>query len=97
MGSIQVAVACAGSAADGWMCSVTIRDDGRDVTTHRVRVGAADLARLAPDAATPEALVAASFAFLLDREPPDAILPSFDLPDIGRYFPEYEATIRKPA
>jgi hypothetical protein len=41
-----------------------------------------------PDA-TPEALIEASFAFLLEREPKEAILARFELPVIERYFPEY--------
>jgi hypothetical protein len=38
-----------------------------------------------------------SFAFLLERESPQMIIRSFDLLDIARYFPEYEATIRRRA
>lgn len=37
-----------------------------------------------------EALIEAAFRFLLDREPKTAILASFDLDAIGRYFPEFE-------
>jgi hypothetical protein len=33
--------------------------------------------------------------FLLEREPKESILGQFDLPVIGRYFPEYERDIRK--
>ena len=36
-----------------------------------------------------EALVEASFVFLLEREPKEAILGKFELPVIERYFPEY--------
>ncbi len=32
-----------------------------------------------------------AFAFLLEREPRESILHSFDLPVIGRYFPEWES------
>ena len=42
-----------------------------------------------------ETLVEKSFAFLLAREPNTSILGSFELPVIGRYFPEYETTIKK--
>ena len=80
-------------AGDGWTCDVAFSDGERVVTTHRVSVAAADLARLDPGAATPDDLVRRSFAFLLDREPPSSILREFDLTEIGRYFPEYEATI----
>jgi len=76
----------------GWTCTVGV---GRDrPTTHEVRVSVADLASLAPGAADPADLVRRSFGFLLDREPKESILRSFDLPMIGRYFPEYERTIR---
>lgn len=44
---------------------------------------------------TPEDLVKKSFAFLLEREGPESILPEFDLPLIGHYFPEYEETMRR--
>jgi hypothetical protein len=40
------------------------------------------------------AALAESFRFLLEREPNTSILPSFDLPLIGGYFPEYEQEIR---
>ena len=41
-----------------------------------------DLARYAPDA-TPEELLDASFRFLLEREPKEAILGRFELPITG--------------
>jgi hypothetical protein len=71
----------------GAIYTVTV-DDGRGVTTHEVAVWPSDVARYAPDA-TPEALLEASFEFLLEREPKEAILRRFDLPVIERYFPEY--------
>jgi hypothetical protein len=64
------------------------------VSDHDVTVRRADLERLAPGADDPGDLVRRSFLFLLDREPPSAILRTFDLPVIGRYFPEYDAAIR---
>ena len=80
--------------AGGWACVVRI-DDGRGApTSHEVAVATADLARLAPDAATPDELVRRSFTFLLEREPKESILRRFDLMVIGRYFPEYERLIR---
>ena len=51
------------------------------------------LERLAPGADDPIDLVRRSFAFLLEREPKESILRSFDLPEIGRYFPDYERSI----
>ena len=89
-----ISVTCDGDQASGWVCTVTLTDGAREVSRHEVRVRRADLDRLAPGATNPEALVTASFAFLLEREPPESILRSFDLTDIGRYFPEYESEIR---
>jgi hypothetical protein len=36
-----------------------------------------------------------SFLFLLEREPKESILRSFDLTVISRYFPEYEREITR--
>ncbi len=88
-----VTVRCDGKRDAGWTCAVSVREGGREVTNHQVRVGAADLERLAPGADDPAALVRASFDFLLERESPHSILRSFDLLDISRYFPEYESEI----
>ena len=88
----MIDVLCATTDA-GWTCAVSV-DDGGSATTHEVAVSRADLARLAPGASDPEDLVRRSFEFLLEREPKESILRQFDLPVIGRYFPEYERTIR---
>ncbi len=87
-------VTCERRTGDGWSCSVRLSEAGREVTTHSVGVTDADLARLDPGATDPADLVERSFAFLLERESPQSILRTFDLPAIGRYFPEYEADIR---
>jgi len=42
----------------------------------------------------PERLVEASFEFLLEREPKEAILSRFALPEIERYFPDYPQQVR---
>ncbi len=69
--------------------------EGASRTEHRVTVSVGDLAHLAPGATDPIDLVRRSFAFLLAREPKESILRTFDLPVIGRYFPEYEREIRR--
>jgi len=74
---------------DGWLARVRI-DGGAE---HEVTVRRAFLDSVAP-AATPQEVVHASFEFLLDREPPSAILRRFDLAVIGRYFPEYEEEMK---
>jgi hypothetical protein len=91
----RVEVRCDGDRDAGWMCSVSVRDGDRVITSHRVRVDAPDLDRIAPDSADPVALVTAAFDFLLEREPPQSILRSFDLTEIGRYFPGYESDLRR--
>ena len=73
---------------------VTVRE-GRGETHHRVTLSRDDYERLAGEEATPEALVTESFRFLLEREPKESILRSFDLTVINRYFPEYEREIRR--
>jgi hypothetical protein len=77
-------------SGEQWLVTVTARTK----TQHRVHLSAADLRRLG-GTATAEALLDASFRFLLDREPNTAILDEFDLPLIGRFFPEYERQIAR--
>jgi hypothetical protein len=79
-------------APGGWTCRVEVGGPGAP-TTHVVSVSDADLARLASGAPTPDDLVRRSFAFLLTREPKESILGRFDLPLIGRYFPEFEREV----
>jgi hypothetical protein len=91
-----LSVACERTAA-GHRCTVLVGDDA-GATTHEVTVADPVLARLGPepaDAASAERLVRASFTFLLEREPREAILRSFDLPVIERYFPGFEAAIAR--
>ena len=75
----------------GAIYDVTVQDS-RGSTSHEVTVWPSDVAQYAPDA-TPEELLEASFAFLLEREPKESILRRFELPVIERYFPEYPRVI----
>jgi hypothetical protein len=72
---------------------VTVKD--RTTTTHTVTVDPAYYKKLTNQDVPPEALLTKSFEFLLERESNTSILSTFDLPVIGRYFPEYEKTIRE--
>ncbi len=67
--------------------------EGQSKTQHHVTLRKADYKRLAGDKASPAELVQKSFLFLLEHEPKESILSSFDLSVIGRYFPEYEREI----
>ena len=71
---------------------VTI-SDATGATRHQISINRQDLARLAVDADA-ESLIAAAFRFLLDREPKEAILASFNITAIGRYFPEFETKLQ---
>ncbi len=86
-----VTVSCTPADA-GWRCDVTIGDDPA-ATHHQVDVAAADLERFQPGASDPESLVQAAFDFLLAHEPRESILRRFELPVIGRYFPDWEAEV----
>lgn len=68
--------------------------DGASVTKHEVRVSAEDLAHLGLTDCDPRALVEESFRFLLEREPKETILASFELARIEDFFPEYPGQIR---
>lgn len=89
----QISVSCH-EAGDGWRCDVKVGADA-GATEHRVAVTPDVLQRLRPRATDPEQLVGDSFAFLLEREPRESILRSFELPIIGRYFPDWEAAITR--
>lgn len=80
-------------ARGGDAYEVVVEQGGR--TTHTVTVAPDYRDRLTGGQADAEALVRASFEFLLEREPNTSILARFDLPVIASYFPEYESTMRE--
>ena len=90
----QIDARCAPTPT-GWRCAVTI-DDGRGTTSHKVTVATEDATGLAAaaDQSDVERLVYETLAFLLEREPKESILRTFDLTVVGRYFPEFESEIR---
>jgi hypothetical protein len=68
---------------------VVVRQQGSE-TTHRVRIAREMYQRLSAGKHTPEGFLDATFRFLLDREPKEAILRRFDVGIIERYSPEFE-------
>jgi hypothetical protein len=72
---------------------VTVDDSGI-LTRHTVQVSRADLERWGGGRPV-EDLVHRSFDFLLEREPASAILRSFELSAIQRYFPEFDHDFRR--
>ena len=59
-------------------------------TRHRVTISPEMCGRLTAGKHTPERCLEAAFRFLLDREPKESILGTFDVTVISRYFPEFE-------
>ena len=68
---------------------------GASESVHRVTLSRKDYLRITEEKITSEELLRRSFEFLLEREPKESILARFDLPVIGRYFPEYERELAK--
>jgi hypothetical protein len=79
----------------GWDCDVEIVEPGTR-RRHNVRVSRQDLERWGRAGEEgPEALLQRTFDFLLAREQASQILKSFELADVARYFPEFDAEIRR--
>ncbi len=68
--------------------------EGSERTVHTVTLRPDYHRRLTAGRVSAEELVRRSFEFLLEHEPKEAILEQFELPVIGRYFPEYEKQIK---
>jgi hypothetical protein len=81
-------------SGDTYEFQVTVAEGGQE-THHRVTLRKSDYERLSGGKVDLDALVSESFRFLLEREPKESILRSFDLTLIGRYFPEYEREIAR--
>lgn len=69
--------------------------EGKSETSHAVTLKAADYERIAGGKIEPAELVRMAFEFLLENEPKESILGRFDLPLIGRYFPNFEPEMRR--
>lgn len=70
---------------------VIVENDGE--THHRVTMSNNTYNDIFNISYTPVQCIEAAFHFLLDREPKEAILPSFDITVISRYFPEFKHEI----
>ena len=69
--------------------------EGRGETRHQVTLQKSDYQDLVGGRVSPQTLVEESFRFLLEREPKESILRSFDLMVISHYFPQYRREIVK--
>ena len=68
--------------------------EGETETTHRVHMSQAYYRALCGATVTHEYVLVQAFRYLLEREPNTAILAEFDLPDISKYFEDFEAVIK---
>lgn len=69
--------------------------EGATQSSHTVSLSPGYYEKLTRKQVPEEVLIERSFRFLLARESKESILRKFDLPLIGRYFPDYESAIRK--
>lgn len=93
MTEIDVATATVGALVTRF--DVRVSDADGSVTEHDVTLSRADHERLGGGFPDPEAFIRACFDFLLEREPKDSILRSFDVSQIATYFPGFEAAITR--
>jgi len=82
------------SEGDPFEFAVRVEESGSE-TRHRVTMKNSTYQGLTGGDVTPERCVQAAFEFLLDREPKESILGSFDITVISRYFPEFEREISR--
>ena len=72
---------------------VRVHDPDGSTSEHDVIMSRADWERFGVGYRTPEALVEASFRFLLEHETKEQILGSFSLGEITSYFPSFPRDI----
>ncbi len=75
--------------ADPYEFDVSVREGGTE-SHHHVTMTESTYRKLSGEGVGPERVIQAAFEFLLDREPKESILSSFDVTVISRYFPSFE-------
>lgn len=78
---------------NSWTVFVEVGEDSDSANNYSVQVDEETYDRLTNGMNTPGQLVEETFRFLLEREPKESILPTFDLDTVSNYFPEYEQEI----
>jgi hypothetical protein len=87
-------IAVVAGTQDGKLLSFHVRVAGdSSETTHEVTVARNDLERLARKDETGTHFIRRCFEFLLEREPNEAIMRTFDVSVIKTYFPDFEEAI----
>jgi hypothetical protein len=79
-------------AGDPFEFRVTV-EEGTSQSRHIVTMRHATYEKLCAGRVDPQDCVRAAFAFLLDHEPKESILSSFDITVIGKYFPDFESQL----
>ena len=74
---------------DPFEFTVAVKGSGGE-THHEVTMTQLTYETLTGSQVSPESCVHAAFEFLLEREPQDSILTSFDMTAISTYYPEFE-------
>ncbi len=74
---------------DPFEFTVTLKGSGGE-TQHEVTMTQFTYEKLTGSQVSPEACVQAAFDFLLEREPQESILTSFDITVISTYYPAFE-------
>ncbi len=80
------------NSGDPFEFDVAVRE-GDTESRHRVTMTESTYRKLTGEGVGPERCVEAAFQYLLDREPKESILSSFDITVISRYFPSFEDEI----
>ena len=88
----EIAVVAGTEDAEKLAFQVRVAGDSSE-TTHEVTVTRADFERLAREDETGTQFIRRCFEFLLEREPNEAIMRTFDVSVIKTYFPEFEEEI----
>jgi len=85
----QPSISVTPPSGGGFTFDVVIRD-ARGESRHRVTIEAGEAQRWAKLGAEPSRCVEAVMRFLIDREPKESILSTFDTNVVRRYFPEFD-------
>jgi hypothetical protein len=88
----EITVVAGSQDAERFSFQVRVAGDSSE-TTHEVMVTRADFERLAGEDETGTQFIRRCFEFLLEREPNEAIMSTFDVSVIKTYFPEFEEEI----
>jgi hypothetical protein len=72
---------------------VTVKE-GKSATQHHVTMSASTYQKLTGGKVSAAHCIEAAFKFLLEREPKESILSSFDVTVISTYFPSFEQEAR---